>query len=264
MSIFKPLNPPLTNWQGKHVWLIGASSGIGEAVAKQLAQLGATVYVSARNETALQALAKQVQGIAPVALDVTDTNSIASAFEHIKTSLSQTSSNLDLVCYCAGTYSPLHAGNFDVAVMHKHQHINYSGAIDVLGHVLPSLIQQGCGHISLVSSVAGFHGLPKALAYGPTKAALINLAECLYLDLHAQGLGVSVINPGFVSTLLTAQNDFAMPALITPEIAASKIIQGWECGTFDIHFPKRFTLWLKLLALLPYRWSFAALKKIKA
>jgi short-subunit dehydrogenase len=113
----------------------------------------------------------------------------------------------------------------------------------------------------VISSVAGFRGLPKSLAYGPTKAALTNLAENLYLDLEPLGLGVSVIHPGFVKTLLTAQNDFAMPALITPEQAAEAMVAGWAKGDFDIHFPKRFTRVMKLLRLLPYRAYFPAVRR---
>ncbi|MBV2164246.1 MAG: SDR family NAD(P)-dependent oxidoreductase, partial [Comamonas sp.] len=111
-------------------------------------------------------------------------------------------------------------------------------------------------HLSLVASVAGWRGLPQSLAYGPTKAALINLAETLFLDLRPQGVGVSVVNPGFVDTPLTHQNDFTMPALLTPEQAAQAMLRGWERGDFELHFPRRFTLWLKLLRVLPYRWYF--------
>lgn len=110
--------------------------------------------------------------------------------------------------------------------------------------------------LSLVASVAGWRGLPQSLAYGPTKAALINLAETLFLDLRPQGVGVSVVNPGFVDTPLTRQNNFAMPALLTPEQAAQAMLRGWERGDFELHFPRRFTLWLKLLRVLPYRWYF--------
>jgi len=117
------------------------------------------------------------------------------------------------------------------------------------------------GHVSLISSVAGLRRLPKSLAYCRTKAALISLAEALYLDLHDLGLGVSVINPGFVATPLTAGNDFTMPALISPEAAAAEILQGWARGQFDIHFPKRFTRVMKLLRLLPYRWYFPAVRR---
>jgi short-subunit dehydrogenase len=118
--------------------------------------------------------------------------------------------------------------------------------------VMPAMLAAQRGHLSYVSSVAGFRGLPKSLAYGPTKAALINLAEALYIDLHDEGLGVSIINPGFVDTPLTSQNTFHMPALIKPAQAAIEIIAGWEAGRFEIHFPKRFTRWLKIMRCLPY------------
>jgi short-subunit dehydrogenase len=113
-----------------------------------------------------------------------------------------------------------------------------------------------------VGSVAGYRGLPQSLAYGPTKAALINLAETLYLDLHGKGIGVSIINPGFVQTPLTAANTFDMPALLTPEQAATAIVAGWARGAFEVHFPKRFTLWLKLLRVLPNRAYFKLVSKM--
>ena len=127
--------------------------------------------------------------------------------------------------------------------------------------VLPGMLAKRSGHISLLSSVAGWRGLPNGLAYGPTKAALTHLAETLYMDLQDQGIGVSVVNPGFVATPLTAQNQFTMPALISPEEAARQMLKGWAQGQFDIHFPKRFTLWLKLLRLLPYRLYFPLVRK---
>jgi NAD(P)-dependent dehydrogenase (short-subunit alcohol dehydrogenase family) len=117
------------------------------------------------------------------------------------------------------------------------------------------------GHISLVSSVAGWRGLPNGLAYGPTKAAMTNLAETLYMDLQDRGIGVSLISPGFVATPLTAQNNFQMPALLSPEQAAQAMLEGWAKGAFDIHFPKRFTLWLKLMRLMPYRLYFALVRR---
>jgi short-subunit dehydrogenase len=132
-----------------------------------------------------------------------------------------------------------------------HQQINYVGALHVLAAVLPAMLERGRGHLSLIGSVAGYRGLPKSLAYGPTKAALINLAESLYADLHPRGIGVSVVNPGFVQTPLTEQNRFHMPALITPEQAAEEMLQGWRRGRFEIHYPRRFTRWMKLLQCLP-------------
>jgi short-subunit dehydrogenase len=124
------------------------------------------------------------------------------------------------------------------------------------------MLKSGSGHISLVASVAGYMGLPKSLIYGPTKAALINMAESLYLDVHERGIGVSVINPGFVDTPLTKGNDFKMPSLITPETAAGEIIRGFEKGLFEIHFPKKFTAWLRLIRRLPYSLRFRLLSKV--
>jgi NAD(P)-dependent dehydrogenase (short-subunit alcohol dehydrogenase family) len=138
----------------------------------------------------------------------------------------------------------------------------YLGALYLLDAVLPRLLGEGHGHISIVSSVAGYRGLPKGLAYGPTKAALINLAETLYVDLRASGIGVSLINPGFVATPATAQNDFEMPALITASQAAAEILAGWRKGEFEIHFPKRFTRWMKTLRLLPYTAFFALTSRL--
>ena len=127
--------------------------------------------------------------------------------------------------------------------------------------MLPHFVARRAGHISLISSVAGYRGLPKSLAYGPTKAALINLAETLYVDLKDSHIGVSLICPGFVETPLTAQNKFTMPALITPEQAAQEILKGWASGAFEIHFPKRFTLWMKALALLPAAVYFPVIRR---
>jgi NAD(P)-dependent dehydrogenase (short-subunit alcohol dehydrogenase family) len=145
--------------------------------------------------------------------------------------------------------------------MQTHLNVNYTGALLLLDAVLPALLAQGRGHLSLVSSVAGYRGLPNSLAYGPTKAALTHLAEILYLDLKDRGIGVSVVHPGFVATPLTEQNNFHMPALISPAQAAQAMLQGWRDGLFDIHFPKRFTRVMRLLRILPYRWYFPLVRK---
>jgi NAD(P)-dependent dehydrogenase (short-subunit alcohol dehydrogenase family) len=255
-----PLNPPMVDWAGKRVWLIGASSGIGYACAQTLARAGAHVVVSARK---LPDVAGQPH-LYPVALDVTDPVSVQTAKAWVMETVLQNSVHggpLDLVVYCAGHYRAQRATDFDLKEMLRHQEVNYVGALQVLDAVLPLFLAQGRGHISLVSSVAGWSGLPNGLAYGPTKAALTHLAESLYLDLQDRGLGVSVIHPGFVATPLTAQNDFEMPALITPDQAAQAMLKGWAQGAFDIHFPKRFTLWLKLMRLLPYRWYFSLVRR---
>ncbi len=252
-----PLNPRIAQWTGQRVWLVGASTGIGRATAVALHAAGAKVIVSARNVQTLQTLVEAHPGMQAEALDVTDRLAVASVAQRL---LAQ--GPLDVVCYCAGYYQAMRATAQDLDILLQHQQVNYVGALHVLDAVLPAMRTQGKGHFSLVSSVAGFRGLPQSLAYGPTKAALINLAEALYLDLHDLGLGVSLVTPGFVDTPLTAHNDFTMPALTTPEAAAQAIVKGWERGDFDIHFPKRFTRVMKLLRLLPYRLYFPAVRRL--
>ena len=251
------LNPPIRDWRGQRVWLVGASTGIGRALAEHLHGLGARVVVSARKADALQAFADQHPGSLALPLDVTDAAAVQTAARTVLAG-----GPLDLMCYCAGHYHPMRATAMDLPDLLRHHEINTVGALQVLAAITPHMVERQRGHISLVSSVAGFRGLPQSLAYGPTKAALINLAETLYLDLQPFGLGVSVINPGFVETPLTAQNEFHMPALIMPEQAAQAIVQGWSRGEFDIHFPKRFTRVMKLLRLLPYRLYFPAVRRI--
>jgi NAD(P)-dependent dehydrogenase (short-subunit alcohol dehydrogenase family) len=251
-----PYNLPLRDWHGKTVWLVGASSGIGQATAHALHEAGAKVVVSARNGAALEAFVVAHPGAQALKLDASDAAAVKAAAQSL---LAQ--GPLDLMMYCAGYYREQRATGFDLADMLRHQQVNYVGALYVLDAVLPAMLQCGSGHISLVGSVAGYRGLPQSLAYGPTKAALINLAETLYLDLQASGVGVSLVNPGFVETPLTAGNQFSMPALISPAQAAADILAGWARGQFEIHFPKRFTLWMKTLRVLPYALYFPAIRK---
>ena len=249
-------NPPVSDWRGKTVWLVGASSGIGRATAHALHARGARVVVSARNQQALDAFAAEHPGTLALALDVANAASVQAAAQAVFAA-----GPLDLVLYCAGYYKDMRATEFDLQEMLKHQQVNYVGALNLLDAVLPHFVARRAGHISLISSVAGYRGLPKSLAYGPTKAALINLAETLYVDLKDSHIGVSLICPGFVETPLTAQNKFTMPALITPEQAAQEILKGWASGAFEIHFPKRFTLWMKALALLPAAVYFPVIRR---
>ena len=253
------LNVPITDWHGKTVWLVGASSGLGQATAHALHAQGARVFVSARNATALCGFTQSHPGSVALVLDVTDRAAVKSAAQTVLSA-----GALDLVMYCAGYYKEQRATQFDLKEMLRHSQVNYIGALYVLDALLPELLLRQAGHISLVSSVAGYRGLPKSLAYGPTKAALINLAETLYLDLKDSGIGVSLICPGFVETPLTAQNQFSMPGLISPGQAAAEIMTGWRKGLFEIHFPKRFTCSMKALRLLPYGAYFAAVRKFTA
>lgn len=251
-----PHNPPLNDWHGKTVWLVGASSGIGQATAHALHARGARVVVSARNAQSLDDFVRDHTGALALPLDASDAAAVKIAAQTVLAL-----GPLDLLMYCAGYYRELRATGFDLAEMLKHQQVNYTGALYLLDAVLPALLKRGSGHISLVGSVAGYRGLPKSLAYGPTKAALINLAETLHVDLKPCGVGVSIVNPGFVETPLTAQNQFSMPALISPAQAATEILAGWARGEFEIHFPKRFTRWMKTLRVLPYALYFPAIRK---
>ena len=263
-----PLNPPLYNWHGKTVWLVGASTGIGLALANALFAQGARVINSARKADALQTWADGCNATLltgtppraiPLPLDVTDAQTVHAAAQTVLKM-----GTPDLVLYCAGYFKAVRADRFDVQEMLQHEQINYVGALHVLDALLPALLAPSAGpsHISLVSSVAGFRGLPKSLAYGPTKAALINLAESLYLDVRDRGIGVSVINPGFVDTPLTAPNQFPMPGLISADEAAQQILLGWRRGEFELHFPKSFTRVMKFLRLLPYRLYFPIIRKM--
>jgi len=248
------MNPKIVDWSGKRVWLVGASSGIGAALAGELARLGARVALSARSVDKLRAL--DIQGALLLPCDATDTASLAGA----RKTLLAAWRGVDLVIYLAGDYVPMRAGDFDLAVAEKLVTVNFNAAMRLAETVLADL--PAGGGIAFVASVAGYRGLPKALAYGPGKAALIHFAECLHLDLAPQGIGVWVINPGFVATPLTAKNDFAMPALLTPEQAALATVDGLKTGKFEIHYPKRFTCVMKLLALLPYGLYFPLVRRL--
>lgn len=253
-----PMNPPLTDWKGRVVWIVGASSGIGRATAARLARAGAHVAVSGRSRAALEGFVDTYPGALALLLDVTQRESVLAAHDQLRSQWGR----IDLVMFCAGHYRAQRATALDVDDMLRHQQVNYVGALHVLEAVLPALLAQGQGHLSFVASVAGWRGLPRALAYGPTKAALNNLAECLYFDLASQGLGVSLVNPGFVQTPLTAGNDFEMPALIQPDEAAREILAGWARGDFEMHFPRRFTGVLRLLRRLPHRLYFPLLRRV--
>jgi len=250
------LNPELDDWRGLRVWLIGASSGIGEATAKALMQRGARLALSSRNRGALTALA---EGKAQVAVaDVTDRASLAAAFDEVRAALG----DIDLAIVNAGTHRPVRAWELDAEAAEQLVQVNLVGAINASALLAPYFAARGNGRLAITASVAGYGGLPTGLVYGATKAALINFAETLYLDLAPKGVAVHLINPGFVKTPLTDLNEFSMPALISSEEAAEEILAGIERGEFEIHFPKRFTRSLKLLKLLPYRWYFPLVHRI--
>ena len=252
------MNPRIDNWRGKRVWMIGASSGIGAAAAQQLYDLGARVALSARSADKIERTAAGSERMLALPLDVTDQAQVAAAGAAIVKAWG----GLDLVLVVAGGYNEMRADSFDLAAANRLIDLNLRGAFNCLDAVLPLLLAQRAGGIGIVASVAGYGGLPKALVYGPTKAALINLSESLYLDLHPRGIAVYQINPGFVDTPLTATNDFKMPALMSAGDAASAMIRGIERGQFHIHFPKRFTNSMRIARLLPYWLYFWLIHKV--
>lgn len=254
------MNPAIAEWSTQRVWVIGASSGIGEATARALLQQGARVAVSARNRAALEALAAKFDATQSLVLplDLARPGAAAPLLNDIVSAWG----GIDLVLFFAGTHMPVRAWELEARAARELFDVNVLGVIDGLSSVIPCLLEQGRGAVGIVSSVAGYRGLPTALVYGATKAALINLAETLYLDLAPRGIGVHLINPGFVKTPLTDKNEFRMPALIDTGRAAQEIVRGLERGQFEIHFPKRFTCWLKLLRILPYRWYFYLVHKL--
>jgi short-subunit dehydrogenase len=240
----------INNFSGKRIWVIGASSGIGEACAKAFIERGAKVALSSRRVEPLQQLSASAATNQTLVLpvDVTEDNQIVNAYQQIM----QIWGGIDLLLFVSGVYTPLRASNFDIKTAEQTIDANLLGPMRAVAIVLPEMLKMHAGHIAIVGSVAGYSGLPKALAYGPSKAAIINFCETLYYDLLPEGISVHMISPGFVATEATAQNDFEMPALITADQAASEILSGIEKGEFDIHFPKRFSGFLKFLRILPY------------
>ncbi|MDW8313015.1 MAG: SDR family NAD(P)-dependent oxidoreductase [Burkholderiales bacterium] len=251
------LNPPLRDWARRRVWVIGASTGIGLALARELLARGARVAVSARRAELLEAEFGREANALCLPLDITDPAALEAALARIVSVWD----GLDLGVVMAGTYQPLRAWELTPETIRGTMETNVYGAMNASALLARRFLAQGSGHLSIVSSVAGYRGLPKAAVYGPSKAAMINFAETLWLDLADKGVAVSVVNPGFVKTPLTAGNDFKMPFLIEPEEAARAMIAGYEAGEFEIHFPKAFSRQLKLLRHLPYGLYFRAIKR---
>jgi len=238
----------------KVVWITGASTGIGREIALQLAGQGVTVAASARSADKLVSLGPNIR---PYPLDVTDRQAVLTTLETIEGDLGP----VDLAVMAAGTYSPLDVEKFGAPLFEAAMTTNYLGVVNCLSGLLPRMFGRRRGHVAWIASVAGFVGLPKAAAYGPSKAALINLAESLKVDLELRGVTVSVVNPGFVETPLTEQNDFAMPFLMQAPEAARLTIEGLKRRRFEISYPWRFVLIMKLARLMPYGVFFRLIKR---
>lgn len=239
-----------TQWST--AWITGASSGIGRALALKLARRGVRVAASARHEEKLSEVEKLALGILPFPVDVTDRASMAATAQRILDKLGP----IDLAILNAGIWEPMPASRYDAEKVARSVSVNYLGIANALEVLVPAMVARGGGHIAMVASVAGYRGMPGTLAYGPTKAAIINLAEGLRADLQRKGVCVSVINPGYVETPMTAVNEFPMPFIISAEIAADRIITGLERRKFEIAFPWQTVALLKFARLLPYPFYF--------
>jgi len=249
----------IPDFTDQRVWVIGASSGIGEACAQELLKRGAKLVLSSRRIDRLEDIARSADATQSLVIpvDVMDQSSITRAYQTIHAQWG----GIDLLLFVSGIYIPLRADDFNMQDAQKTVDSNILGPMRAVATVLPDMLRAGHGHLAIVGSVAGYSGLPKALAYGPTKAAMINFCETLFYDLQPKGIGVHMISPGFVATEATANNDFDMPALISAQEAANEILQGIERGEFDIHFPKRFSGFLKFLRILPYPLYFWIIRK---
>lgn len=240
-------------------WITGASSGIGEALALRLARDGRRVAASARNGTALAQLGERSAGrISPFQLDVTDADACARRVEDIEAAMGP----IELAVLNAGTHRPMSADDFAVETARDLIEINLMGVINSLAPVLARMRARRRGHIAIVASVAGYGGLPTAAVYGATKAALINMAEALRLDCDRLGIKLQLVNPGFVKTPLTDRNEFPMPFLMPVDAAVDAFVAGLASERFEIVFPRRFALLLKLLNALPYGAYFALVRRM--
>ena len=248
----------------KVIWITGASSGIGKALAIKFAKKGWKVAISARRENLLNEIAKTYNDIFPYPLDVTDSKKCELVFNSIKEKFK----NVDISVFSTGIHDPKSEKSLDLNKVRQIMEVNFFGTINSVNAVYKYYKERKSGQISIVSSVAGYRGLPAGGAYCASKSALTSFTESLNFDMKRKNVRVSLISPGFIKTPMTDQNDFPMPMIKTPEFAAEEIYNGLiKKNAFEIHFPKSFTFIMKILQILP-NWAYFKLvekgmKKIK-
>lgn len=234
----------MRDWQGKRYWIIGASEGLGRSLARQLSRTGASLILSARTEERLAGLVEELPGRArAVAMDVTDQASVDAAVAEV--------GEVDGIVYLAGAYWPMGADEWDAEKVTVMADVNYLGALRVLGAVVPGMVERDKGHIVITGSQGGFRGLPGAVGYVPSKAALMSLAESMHADLRHTNVEVQLVNPGFIKTRLTDKNDFPMPFLMEPEDAARRFFEHMNSDDFKSNFPTLFSLMTRMSQFLP-------------
>lgn len=233
----------MTQFTDKTYWLIGASEGMGRALARLLAGEGANLILSARNESRLESLAAELPNARIIALDVTDIEAVRAAARNI--------GDIDGLIYNAGAYDPMRTTEWNSDAALTMLDVNFTGAMRVLGEIVPRFVEQQSGSITLIGSLAGYRGLPAAIGYGASKAALISLAETMRFDLKDTGVLVRVVNPGFIKTRLTEKNSFKMPMLMEPEAAASHVLKAMRKTRFRTDFPAPFSWVMRCLDYVP-------------
>lgn len=226
-------------------WIIGASEGLGRALAQSLDAEGARLILSARSEGRLRALADGLQSAKVLPMNLRDPKSIETA--------ARAAADADAMIYCAGAYEPMTAQHWDIEASVEMTEVNYTAALRILGGIIPGFAARGHGNVVLIGSLAGYVGLPGAIGYGSSKAALMHLGECLQADLKGTGVTVQVINPGFIRTRLTEKNDFTMPMILDTEDAAARCMAAIRSGHLMTSFPAPFSWLFRLAALLPRR-----------
>ena len=234
----------MRDWQGKRYWLVGASEGLGLALARKISATGAEVILSARSEDGLRKAVASMPGRARhVAMDAADMDSVSAAASEV--------GEVDGVVYLAGVYWPMKAGEWDAVKSAAMIDVNLGGAARVLGSVVPGMVARGAGHVVLTGSLVGFRGLPGSIGYSASKAGIMSLAECMRCDLQASGVTVQLANPGFIRTRLTEKNDFAMPAMMEPDEAAQRMFEMMQTDRFKANFPTAFSWIFRLGQFLP-------------
>ena len=228
---------------GKRYWLVGASEGLGLALARALAAEGAEVVISARSQAGLNKASADLGGVQTLVVDVADAGSVQAAV----TSLGA----VDGVVFLAGVYWPMTAQEVDAEKLAAMCDVNFTGCARVVAAVLPAMVARGAGHLVITGSLSGFRGLPGAVGYAASKAGVMALAECLYADLRGSGVRVQLANPGFIATRLTEKNDFAMPFLMQPEQASEHMIRLMKSRRFKASFPTVFSWFFRLGNFLP-------------